>query len=131
MAGREQVTVYFFTWYESDSGRHVQAPRAATLTAIEAACGSPLLDTAHRVAVSELNELGFVKRPSRNCESCGRQLIYLGAWLDDHVSRPRRDQAFGCPDGHEQWRYLAPRQTWQLDASHASDSDEPSASLSA
>ena len=126
MAGWDLVTVYFFTWYESERGQWVQAPRPATLAAITAACGCPLLDTAHEIAITELNELGFLKRPSRNCVTCGTPLVYLGAFLDTYGGR-RRDQAFGCPQGHEQWRYFAPRRTWQRHDRRGEASEELSA----
>ena len=116
MAGATQVTVYYFTWYDEQLGQAVQAPRPATIAAILAAGGEPILDSGHPVAASDLNELGFKRRPIRRCDACGEPLVYQGSWFDGsslNGPQPRRDQMFGCPWGHEVWAFVDPTHQWR------------------
>ena len=115
MAGATQVTVYYFTWYDEQLGRAVQAPRPATFSAIVAAGGEPIANSGHQVAAADVNELGFKRRPVRRCDACGEPLVYQGTWFDGPSldgPHPRRDQAFGCPLGHEVWTFVDPTDQW-------------------
>ena len=115
MAGATQVTVYYFTWYDEQLGRAVQAPRPATFAAILSVGGEPIANSAHQVAAADINELGFKRRPRRRCDACGEALVYQGTWFDGSSldgPQPRRDQAFGCPEGHEVWTFVDPTHQW-------------------
>ena len=115
-AGAAQVTVYYFTWNDEQSGQAVQALRPATVSAILAAGGEPITNSAHQVPASEINALGFKRRPVRRCDACGELLVYQGSWLDGSSldgPQPRRDQTFGCPWGHEVWAFVDPALEWR------------------
>ena len=97
------MTVYYFTWIDEHSGQAVQAPLPATVSAILAAGGEPILDSAHQIPASEINEVGFRRGPVRACDVCGEPL----------VPQSGRDQVFRCPHGHQVWAFVEPLREWR------------------
>lgn len=113
VAGAAQVTVYYFTWNNEDSGRPVQAPRPATVSAILAAGGEPIVDSAHQIPASEINEVGFRRGPAHACDVCGEPLEYQGTQFNGDGPQPFRDQVFKCPQGHQVWAFVDPLRQWR------------------
>jgi hypothetical protein len=58
------VTVYEFKYFDVTAGRFIQAPRPATLEAIRKARGEAIAETALEIDEAELDDDGFVKRPT-------------------------------------------------------------------
>lgn len=112
-AGAAQVTVYYFTWNDEQSGQAVQALRPATVSAILAAGGEPIVDSAHQIPASEINEVGFRRGPVRSCDVCGEPLLYQGTQFSGDGPQARRDQVFGCPQGHQVWAFVDPLREWR------------------
>ena len=113
VAGPAQVTVYYFTWNDKHSGQVVQAPRPATVSAILAAGGEPIVDSAHQIPASEINEVGFKRGPVRACDVCGAALEYQGTQFNGHDPQPRGDHVFRCPRGHQVWAFVDPLREWR------------------
>lgn len=108
-----QVTVYYFTWRDQQSGRAVQASRPATVSAILAAGGEPIVDSAHQIPASEINEVGVMRGPALACDVCGKPLEYQGTPFGGYALQPRHDQIFRCPQGHQVWAFVDPLREWR------------------
>ncbi len=57
----EKVWVFYFKSWDHAQGKMVQSKRAATQEAIVAALGVALIETAHEVDPSQLDDNGMVK----------------------------------------------------------------------
>ena len=108
-----QVTVYYFTWKDPRSGQAIQACRPATVSAILAAGGEPIVDSAHQVPASEINEVGFKRGPVPTCDVCGATLEYQGTQFNSFGPEARSDQVFRCPHGHQVWAFVDPLREWR------------------
>lgn len=108
-----KVTVYYFTWNDERSGQAVRAPLPATVSAILAAGGEPIVDSAHLIPASDINEVGFKRGPACACDVCGEPLECQGTPFNGYVPQSRREQVFGCPHGHQLWTFVEPVREWR------------------
>jgi len=58
----KKVTAYFFQKYDIITNQNVRSKRPATLEAIARVKGQVIMETAHEVGETELDEDGFQKR---------------------------------------------------------------------
>src|SRR5450432_2409860 len=95
-----QVSVYFFTGWDSDDGENVRSKRMATLDTI-AGKGEPLLDTARSVGSDELDG-GFYPRPK----------VWI-VEIHDRVSIQQGNQRIRVPEGEYTMR-ARPAETYSV-----------------
>jgi DNA-directed RNA polymerase subunit M/transcription elongation factor TFIIS len=112
--GQARRDVFFFDRYDVYHGGMVTQARPGTVEAIRRAGGTPILDSAFAVEVTDLDEEGFVRQATRACEACGRVLEYF-ALSYEHSTRsgPRWDQSFVCRDCHQVWTLEASTGVWR------------------
>jgi hypothetical protein len=108
-----QVTVYYFTWIDRHSGTAVHAARPATVSAILAAGGEPIVDSAHQIPAAEINEVGVMRGATFGCDICGAPLEDQGMAFTGYAPQPRPDQIFKCPHGHQVWTFVDPLREWR------------------